>query len=104
MVRSRARSVGERRVNIEGSVPNRCVCRRSVARLHRPATVGCMVGDVPDGCSAGAVGDERYLHYVFGDHPMNPVRLDLTMRLARELGVLERLTLLEAVEATDDQL
>ena len=29
--------------------------------------------------------------YDFGDHPLNPVRLDLTIRLARELGVLDRL-------------
>ena len=63
-----------------------------------------MEADAAAGCSAVAVWDERYLHYDFGDHPMNPVRLDLTMRLARELGVLERLTLLEAVEATDVQL
>ena len=29
------------------------------------------------------------------DHPLDPVRLDLTMRLARELGVLEGVDLLE---------
>ena len=42
-------------------------------------------------CRAGAIWDESYLAYDFGDHPMNPVRLDLTIRLARELGVLDRL-------------
>ncbi len=42
-------------------------------------------------CHVGAIWDERYLAYDFGDHPLNPVRLDLTIRLARELGVLDRL-------------
>ena len=42
-------------------------------------------------CTATAIWDERYLAYDFGDHPLNPVRLDLTIRLARELGVLDRL-------------
>ena len=37
------------------------------------------------------LGRASYLAYDFGDHPLNPVRLDLTMRLARELGVLDRL-------------
>ena len=41
-------------------------------------------------CRAGVVWDEHYLDYDFGRHPMNPVRLDLTIRLARELGVLDR--------------
>ena len=40
-------------------------------------------------CAAGVVWDERYLAYDFGDHPLNPLRLDLTIRLARELGVLD---------------
>lgn len=30
------------------------------------------------------------LEYDFGDHPMNPVRIELTVALARELGVLDR--------------
>jgi acetoin utilization protein AcuC len=38
------------------------------------------------------------------DHPMNPVRLDLTMRLARELGVLEGVELLEPEPAPDAEL
>jgi acetoin utilization protein AcuC len=42
-------------------------------------------------CSASAIWDEGYLAYDFGEHPMNPVRLELTIRLARELGVLDRL-------------
>ena len=37
------------------------------------------------------VWDDEFLSYDLGpDHPLNPVRLDLTMRLARELGVLDR--------------
>ena len=55
-------------------------------------------------CTAAAIWDERYLDYDFGDHPMNPVRLDLTIRLARELGVLERLTVQRAVPAAEAQL
>jgi acetoin utilization protein AcuC len=38
------------------------------------------------------------------DHPLNPVRLDLTMRLARELGVLEGVELLEPEPAPDAEL
>jgi acetoin utilization protein AcuC len=45
-------------------------------------------------CSASAIWDEGYLQYDFGDHPMRPLRLDLTIRLARELGVLDRLEVL----------
>ena len=56
------------------------------------------------GCDAVAVWSEDYLHYDFGDHPMSPVRLDLTMRLAREAGVLDRLSLLAPVPATDAEL
>src|SRR3954468_3677417 len=34
--------------------------------------------------------DDRLTSYDFGpQHPMNPVRVDLTMALARELGVLD---------------
>ncbi len=38
------------------------------------------------------------------DHPLNPVRLDLTMRLSRELGVLEGVELLAPQEASDEDL
>ena len=31
-------------------------------------------------CHAAAIWDERYLAYDFGDHPLNPIRLDLTIR------------------------
>lgn len=38
------------------------------------------------------------------DHPLNPVRLDLTMRLSQQLGVLEGVDLLPPEEASDDDL
>jgi acetoin utilization protein AcuC len=34
--------------------------------------------------------DEKLLAYNLGDHPLDPVRIELTMALARELGVLDR--------------
>ena len=55
-------------------------------------------------CTATAIWDERYLDYDFGDHPMNPIRLDLTVRLARELGVLDRLKLEQSEPADEQQL
>jgi acetoin utilization protein AcuC len=55
-------------------------------------------------CSAAAVWDEGYLAYDFGDHPLNPVRLELTIRLARELGVLDRLDVIAPVMADESQL
>ena len=36
------------------------------------------------------VWDDQLLEYNLGDHPLNPVRVELTMALARLLGVLER--------------
>jgi acetoin utilization protein AcuC len=42
------------------------------------------------GKAAAVVWDESFLGYdLGGDHPLNPVRLDLTIRLATALGVLE---------------
>jgi acetoin utilization protein AcuC len=55
-------------------------------------------------CHAAAIWDERYLAYDFGDHPLNPVRLDLTIRLARELGVLDRIDLHAPEPADEAQL
>jgi acetoin utilization protein AcuC len=55
-------------------------------------------------CRAAVVWGEDYLHYDFGEHPMAPVRLDLTMRLARSLGVLDRLELEQPVAADEQQL
>ena len=47
---------------------------------------------------------DGYLHYDFGEHPMAPVRLELTMRLARCLGVLDRVELHAPVAATESEL
>ncbi|MBE1531709.1 acetoin utilization protein AcuC [Actinomadura algeriensis] len=47
--------------------------------------------DTPGPCGLEILWDERLTSYDFGPgHPMNPVRVELTMRLARELGVLDR--------------
>ncbi len=56
------------------------------------------------GCRASVVWDDAYLTYDFGDHPMNPIRLDLTIRLARELGVLDRVDVIPPVAADERQL
>lgn len=54
---------------------------------------------------AAVVWDEAFLGYDLGGrHPLDPVRLDLTIRLARSLGVLDGVSLLAPVQATDDQL
>jgi len=54
---------------------------------------------------ACVVFDEALTSYDFGaSHPMAPVRIDLTMQLARELGVLDRLDVVGAVPASDDEL
>ncbi|HWV27855.1 MAG TPA: acetoin utilization protein AcuC [Aeromicrobium sp.] len=54
---------------------------------------------------ACVVFDEALTSYDFGaTHPMAPVRIDLTMQLARELGVLDRLDVVGAVPATEDEL
>jgi acetoin utilization protein AcuC len=56
------------------------------------------------GCTAAVVWDEAYLDYDFGDHPLNPVRLDLTIRLARELGVLDGVRVVPPTPADESQL
>lgn len=55
-------------------------------------------------CHTSVVWGEDYLHYDFGEHPMAPVRLELTMKLARGLGVLDRLEVVRPVAATESQL
>ncbi|HWA67486.1 MAG TPA: acetoin utilization protein AcuC [Mycobacteriales bacterium] len=55
-------------------------------------------------CSVAAAWDERLLEYDFGpSHPLNPVRVELTMALARDLGVLDRVELI-GFDAADDAL
>jgi acetoin utilization protein AcuC len=54
---------------------------------------------------AVVVWDEALLGYDLGGrHPLNPIRLDLTVRLARSLGVLDGVQPLAPVPATDDEL
>jgi acetoin utilization protein AcuC len=49
------------------------------------------------------VWNEALLGYDMGEHPLNPVRVELTMALARELGVLDRPGVrLEAPAPADD--
>jgi acetoin utilization protein AcuC len=40
--------------------------------------------------TTAVVWDPALLDYDMGDHPLNPVRVELTIALARELGVLDR--------------
>ena len=54
---------------------------------------------------ACVVFDEQLTSYDFGpSHPMAPVRIDLTMALAREMGVLEHVDVVGATAATEDDL
>ncbi|KRE60910.1 acetoin utilization protein AcuC [Nostocoides sp. Soil756] len=51
------------------------------------------------------VWDDVFTAYDFGpEHPMNPVRLDLTTRLARSLGVLDHVDLVHPDVASDELL
>ena len=54
---------------------------------------------------ATLVFDDRFVDYDFGpSHPLNPVRVELTMQLARELGVLDQLDVVTAEACTDEEL
>jgi acetoin utilization protein AcuC len=56
-------------------------------------------------CRACVVYDESLTSYDFGPtHPMNPVRVDLTISLAEQLGVLKQLPQVPAPDATEDDL
>src|SRR3954453_7337826 len=56
-------------------------------------------------CRACLVYDESLISYDFGPpHPMNPIRVGLTVDLAGRLGVLDRLPLVPAPDATDDDV
>jgi acetoin utilization protein AcuC len=58
-----------------------------------------------DVLGAAVVWDEAFLGYDLGGrHPLNPIRLDLTIRLARSLGVLDGVVPLRPVPATDEEL
>jgi acetoin utilization protein AcuC len=56
-------------------------------------------------CRACVVYDESLTSYDFGPtHPMNPLRVDLTIALADQLGVLDRIPRVPAPDATDADL
>jgi acetoin utilization protein AcuC len=55
------------------------------------------------GVPAGVVWDESLLGYDMGDdHPLNPIRLSLTIQLATSLGVLDGVPLLRPETASDE--
>jgi acetoin utilization protein AcuC len=59
------------------------------------------------GCSLAVPWDDRLVGYDFGpSHPLNPVRVELTVALARELGVLDRAGVeqVPVAAATHDEL
>jgi acetoin utilization protein AcuC len=54
---------------------------------------------------AAVVWNEQLLGYdLGGHHPLDPIRLDLTIRLATELGVLDGVGLLAAQAAPDEEI
>jgi acetoin utilization protein AcuC len=55
--------------------------------------------------SVRVVWDDALISYDFGpSHPLAPIRVELTMALARELGVLDRVELAGCEPASDDEL
>ncbi|MFI7701779.1 acetoin utilization protein AcuC [Nonomuraea sp. NPDC049480] len=55
--------------------------------------------------SARVIWDDALIAYNFGpSHPLAPVRVELTMALARELGVLDKVELAGCEPAGDDEL
>src|SRR3712207_9235276 len=66
----------------------------SSARQHGPGgsvarDIAVGVEECPVSDSVAVVWDDALLGYTMGgDHPLHPVRLDLTMRLSESLGVL----------------
>lgn len=57
------------------------------------------------GNQCAVVWDESLLGYdLGGEHPLHPIRLDLTMRLARSLGVLDGVDLVAPEPASDGDL
>src|SRR5690625_7798244 len=60
---------------------------------------------IRDGVAAKVVWSAALLEYRHSaEHPMSPRRLELTMALATELGVLDGVELLDPGSATDDEL
>lgn len=53
--------------------------------------------------AVAVVWHDGFLGYELGDHPLDPVRLELTMALAQQLGVLDRACVLHRIpEPADD--
>ncbi|MFD0851925.1 acetoin utilization protein AcuC, partial [Actinomadura adrarensis] len=63
-------------------------------------------GAALDDCGLQVLWDERLTSYDFGPgHPMNPIRIELTIALAREFGVLDHPNVTVApFKAADDEL
>jgi len=55
-------------------------------------------------CRGSVVWDEGVLGYNFGNHPLNPIRLEFTVALARELGVLDDVEVVAPRRATREEL
>src|SRR6478609_7553141 len=55
-------------------------------------------------CRSSVVWDEGVLGYNFGNHPLNPIRLEFTVALARELGVLDDVEVVAPRRATREEL
>jgi acetoin utilization protein AcuC len=74
-----------------------------VARMSRSWS---SEGESSGACSLKILWDDSLISYDFGpDHPLNPVRVELTMELAREFGVLAHPNVtLEGFEPADDDL
>src|SRR5919112_4209771 len=86
----------------QGSAVRRTTSRgsRSGARVEG---TGSLAGMPACEGPATVVFDPSLTEYDFGpSHPMSPIRVDLTIRLARDLGVLERLGTVAAPMADDD--
>src|SRR5919112_617093 len=88
----------------QGSAVRRTTSRgsRSGARVEG---TGSLAGMPACEGPATVVFDPSLTEYDFGpSHPMSPIRVDLTMRLARELGVLDELRVVPAPFAEDSQI
>ena len=75
---------------------------RPIRPITKPAS---SVRAMEPTCRACLVYDESLTAYDFGPaHPMNPIRVDLTVALADGLGVLDHLPRVPAPDATEDDL
>ena len=74
-----------------GSAVRRATSTRFAVATAQPEATGSVRGACQRVAGpATVVFDPTLTEYDFGpSHPMSPIRVDLTMRLARELGVLD---------------